>query len=646
MSVLSFPRLHLRGAMSWDPVVSNNDPAVYDEVAARARLAPGERVACFRERMIASTVERGDWNYFGTHRCALEGAHVSGGSLAPGDRGDLLDDGVRDAPVGLVGKLVDIDPTGICSQLFFDDLAVGVPGRPHLRARPRRRMSSRWLNFGRNLIRLPFAGHASAAWQTVFPTTDVEFRRTGESPLLTGLAAALEDPRARGLVLRLSTYRTLYFQNGLLNELEPAADLGQLQRLHERGLPVSNPAYSLVVGTLGVWFDGESESVPEGRRLFSAGPVPVRNAGGWLAAAGPAAAVYHRDLEVLSLDLSNTVPELDRDAEKADFGPLEVAVQTDEDVVGIGRIEPSAYDRPAYEAGAGIVDVDVSGHADVASLLSRGRLLIRVDTPTGRTALLTEQAFAASCDDCNVYLDQDDSRTLVIRVRERGERPSRPLSVLVATYAQAEEGIVFSGVMTVLPVSQDGTASLQVRGEQAGCRHLGYTVFDGGAIPVPPATLPLATADFTSVRTLPFDDELEKTTPDEALTFDFVYTTILSTYDAIAPRMSNILDLADAAAVRTFARRILEVVDPALFESSRYMPVTRDLSRGRRTLLRRFCTLRLTSPTPTETPPPEPPTAARPVELFAAGVAEPGPHGSSERRTAPIGERFDKRALR
>ena len=58
MSVLSFPRLHLRGAMSWDPVVSNNDPAVYDEVAARARLAPGERVACFRERMIAHEMDR------------------------------------------------------------------------------------------------------------------------------------------------------------------------------------------------------------------------------------------------------------------------------------------------------------------------------------------------------------------------------------------------------------------------------------------------------------------------------------------------------------------------------------------------------------------------------------------------------------
>ncbi|MGR6964702.1 hypothetical protein ACU610_09615 [Geodermatophilus sp. URMC 61] len=644
MSVLSFPRLHLRGGMSWDPVVSNNDPAVYDGVAARAMLAPGERVACFRERMIASTVERGDWNYFGTYRCALEGGQVSGGSLAPRDGGDLLGDGVLGAPVGLVGKLVDIDPAGVLSQLFFDELTVGVPGRPHLRARPRRRMSSRWLNFGRNLGELPIAGRASAAWQTVFPTADVELRRTGGSPLLGRLAAALDQPRARGLVLRLSTYRTLYFQNGVLNELEPAADLGQLQRLHERGLPVSNPAYSLVVGTLGVWWDGESESVPDGRRLFSAGPVPVRNAGGRPAAAGPAAAVFHPDEGTLSLDLADTVPELDRDAEKADFGPLEVVVETDDGAVGIGRVEYSAYDRSAYEARAGVVDVDVSGRPDVAALLSRGRLSIRVDAPAGCTELLGERRLTASCDDCNVYLDQDELRTLAIRARECGEPPSRPLSVLVATYVQAED-IVFSGEMTVLPVAEDGTATLEIRGEQPGYRHLGFTVFGEGDIPVPPATLPIATADFTSVRTLPFDDELADATPDEALTFGFVFANVLSTYDAIAPRMSNVLDLSSAEAVRTFARRILEVVDPALFESSRYMPVTRDLSRGGRTLLRRFCTLQLTSPGPARVPAPEPPTAAEAGADRADGRGEPGPSGPGGLRTAPLGEPFDKRAL-
>src|SRR5512144_481820 len=169
MSILSFPRVHLRGVMSWDPIVSNNDPANYDAVAARAMLAPGEGVQCFRERMIASTQERGDWNYFGTHVCALEGVHVTGGSLSSGDADNFLDDGLRDVPVHLAGKLVDIDPAGLFSQLFFDEFTMGIAGRPHLRARPSRRMSSRWLNFGRNLSRLPIAGRASAAWQTVFP---------------------------------------------------------------------------------------------------------------------------------------------------------------------------------------------------------------------------------------------------------------------------------------------------------------------------------------------------------------------------------------------------------------------------------------------------------------------------------------------
>ncbi len=81
----------------------------------RARLAPGETVSCFRQRMIASTVQRGDWNYFGTHVCALEQGRVTGGSPAPG-HGDVHDDPLVDSPVELVGKLVDIDPTGFARR--------------------------------------------------------------------------------------------------------------------------------------------------------------------------------------------------------------------------------------------------------------------------------------------------------------------------------------------------------------------------------------------------------------------------------------------------------------------------------------------------------------------------------------------------
>jgi hypothetical protein len=289
--------------------------------------------------------------------------------------------------------------------------------------------------------------------------------------------------------------------------------------------------------------------------------------------------------------------------------------------------------------------VDVSGHSDVASLLSEGRLSVRAYAPAGPTVLLNERELTASCDDCNVYLDQGETRTLVIRVRDRGEQASRPLSVLVATYFQADD-IVFSGEMTVLPVTADGTAVFDTRAEEPGYRHYGFTVFAGNDAPMPPATLRIATAEFTSVRTLPFDDELEAATPDQALTFDLIYTTILSTYDAIAPRMSNIIDLSDAAAVRTFARRILQVADPDLFETGRYMPVTRDLSRGSRTLLRRFCRLQLIPPASTDVLAPEPTTSGPTVDRLTDARVESGPVAPGELRVTPIGEQFDKRALR
>ena len=101
------------------------------------------------------------------------------------------------------------------------------------------------------------------------------------------------------------------------------------------------------------------------------------------------------------------------------------------------------------------MDVDVSAHPDVASLSIDGALSLSVDTPAGPTVLLAERELSAFCDDCNVYLDQDEVHTLVIQARERGEVPARPLSILVAWYDAA---MGFTGEMTVLPMSADGTA--------------------------------------------------------------------------------------------------------------------------------------------------------------------------------------------
>jgi hypothetical protein len=99
----------------------------------------------------------------------------------------------------------------------------------------------------------------------------------------------------------------------------------------------------------------------------------------------------------------------------------------------------------------------------------------------------------------------------------------------------------------------------------------------------------------------------------------------LQTYDAITPRMSTVIRLDDPAAVMTFARRFKEVTSAEFLESRRYMPITWELSRGKRKLLHRFCDLML-SAAPTEAP-----RAARPL--------------AAEEAPAPREEKLEKRAL-
>jgi hypothetical protein len=622
MSVLAFPRIYFRGVVSWDPNVANNDPRVYDLVTARVGLQPGETTADFRRRMIETTRQRGDWNYYGSHTCTFERVQVTGGELRPGS-GLLQGDALLYSPVDLVGKLVDIDPTSIASQLFFDELSLGVAGRPHLLARPRRRMSSRWLHFSRNLGRLPIAGGASANWQAVFPMEGLEFVRGQESALLGGLEEALRARGARGLMLRFNTYRTVYFQNGLRNPLEPAATPEELQRLHAQGKPVPNPAYSLVVGVLGPWFDGERESVPGGRLLIPVGVAPVRNALDAPAACGLSVVEFEPTSKTLSIDLSSAIPELNPEVEKADFGPLSLVLTRDGQDLELARLEPASYNRAAYEARAGIVDVHVPRLQDAEATLAGGTLSLRA---TGQP-LLAEQELVVASDDCNVYLDEGEQRTLTLRVRERGAVPQAPLSVQVAFY---DFTLQHTGTTQVLPVSAEGAATLELRGEAPGLLHLAFTAFRGDSEPAPPDFLPIDGAEFTSVRTLPFDDALEAGTPDSALTWDFIYTHVLQPYDALTPRMSNVIRLDDPDAVRTFARRFKEVTSEALLESRRYMPITRDLSRGKRKLLHRYCDLVLSAP-PTVVAPTAPPLAAR----AAAAPAQPAPEKPLEKRALP-----------
>jgi hypothetical protein len=625
VSVLAFPRLYLKGEMSWDPSVANNDSTTYDSDTAGAVFGDAEDADAFRARMIRDSVQRGDWNYFGTHRCTLEGATVVGGSVDPGTA-DATGDPMIAAPVRLIGKLVDIDPYGIVSQVFFDELLVGVPGRPHLRARPRRRMVARWLSFSRNRgpADVAIAGRAAAAWQAVFRAEDIEIVRADGSPLLSALAAALEQESTVGLMLRLSTYNTRYFTRAVGPEGVPqsgiAAAIDALAARHAAGEVVSNPAYSNVVGTLGLWLAGDSEAAVSGRHLLPVAPPPPP-APPVLAA--PAAAEFHPSAGILSMDLSNAVPEIAADLSKPNLGTITVSVTRGATTTELGTIEPSAYARSAYEARGGIVDVGVG---NATELVRDGRLELRIGDAVAvadRQLIAQERELVAYCDDACLYLQDGETRHVSVTVRERGGVPISSLSLTAAAYGDPP-GVV---VRDPLPVSAIGTVAVPVGGGARVVEHLGLTVTPAGSAVSVPATLSLGTAQFLSVRTLPADDDLAAV-PDEDLSWALVFEKVLRHYHAVTPRMSTILDLSDRDAVRTFAARILEVTDvddaarnPPPFESARYMPVTRDLSANRMQLLRRYCATVLAEPLPAG--PPERTAVASPE-----GLAVTAPEGS------------------
>src|SRR5262249_42957790 len=127
MSVLETPRLYFRGRVTWDPIVTNNQPQQYDEDNSKTVFdSSTDAVAAFRKAAIQAVIDGGNWNPHGTHRATLYETFITGV-----DRGDgpNADDAVVKAPVGLIGMLVDLEPFGaFSSQIFFDAMSFGIEG--------------------------------------------------------------------------------------------------------------------------------------------------------------------------------------------------------------------------------------------------------------------------------------------------------------------------------------------------------------------------------------------------------------------------------------------------------------------------------------------------------------------------------------
>lgn len=553
MSVLETPRIYFCGQTTFDPVTTNNYPRNYDEMGAQTVMTPDGAVQPFRDAAITDVTSNGNWNPHGTYRSRFFDTKVVGVDVGSGTS---TQDEFVGAPVHFLGMLVDLEPYGSqSSQLFFDQISFGVDGGCQVEANCSLRMIARQINFARNPTFSCIAGVASVVWQTSFPKGASLPLYARGSQAIAALSRALDDDDVLGLTVRWNAYRTVYYDDIDCRNGNPAMtqQSSALQQKLRGGGFQPNPARSRVVGVLGLWRKGDAPQVIGDRGLIQSAAPGIATSSARLASSA------------LVVDLGNSIPETGPDLTKANLGTLGVFAGDTQ----IAALQPSDYDRAAYEQSAGIVTLPLSPASQ--QLAQTADLSIR---DANGIVLLQESALHVCEITPNVYLNQGDPATLQVQVLSRG------------VPAPAGVAVHWVNTSTSSPTSEitltdtNGIAALSVAG--ASSNLVGQIdCYVASTTTPPPTEVNTQQTAYLWVRTLPADDNVGRLSP----TWENVYQNVLYNWHAMAPCMDNWLRLDDPQQVAAYATVIRQLTDPANFEKQRFMPVTRDLTAGQRTLL-------------------------------------------------------------
>ncbi|MGC1497447.1 MAG: hypothetical protein WA790_16715 [Sulfitobacter sp.] len=583
MSVLEIPRIYFGGEIAWDPVTTNNypvtsAPAAYDEDGCEATLnqtnVNASKVAGFRKAAIDEVVSSGNWNPDGTYRSPFFNTQITG--VDTGNGLDTTDPFVT-APVDFTGMLVDAEPYGAySSQLFFDDISFGIDGGCRVFGKRMQRFSDRYINFSANPNNSMIAGVASVMWQTCLPKDEGLLINTYGSAALDALEGMMSDDDVMGVMVRFCTYRTVYYDDPTLsNGSDATAAAGAaLQAKLTAGGFQPNPARSKLVGTIGLWRRADAVHEPGDRALLTTN-YPITDG---MPARSPAicgTAFARVGTDRITLDLSNCIPAKNRDAEKVDLNDLTLVAADPAPAVAVmevATIPYSAYNQAAYDATSGIIDIAID--PGLAETLSGMNLSLKSATAT----YLQEAPLRAISDTPNCYLDEGTSGSTTVQVYERGQPAGAGIAVTMSELGASQP--------TAVNLTTDAQGQVHFP-LSASAGNVTGLVFQPGPNP----TLPVTNSKFSTqlytymyLRVLPADADIAAL----PATWDNVHNHVLANWEAMAPCMDNWLPLGDEAKVRAFAPIIKKLTDPANFEDFRFMPVTRDMTPGQRTLLYKF----------------------------------------------------------
>lgn len=345
---------------------------------------------------------------------------------------------------------------------------------------------------------------------------------------------------------------------------------------------------------------------------------------------GPIVASIDFVANVISLDLNSTMPEngtpgeWPSDLSKANFGTLDFGAMVNGSFTSVTTIPYDQYAQAAYEASAGIIDLALPP-ASKALLQSGVPLALKVN---GAVALL-ELPLSAQTDSRGIYLDQGQQTTFAVTAYDLG-LPAANANVLVAQYdanlaliptngsplvafTNGDQEPVTSGSVTtnvtLVTCDANGVATIGIQSVAPGFAVLAFYPYTGPLLPSPPAALPLPPpallgpgstisgsityAFYATVRVLPFDDAVPQqfvdvwnatTDPDSA--WRFLYQEVLYIYDMLFNVMLEYVNLGSRSAVEANLSGIWAAISTQYVGESTYaMPITRDLSAGKRLTL-------------------------------------------------------------
>nr|AGS49410.1 hypothetical protein [uncultured bacterium esnapd4]QEO74996.1 omn21 [uncultured bacterium] len=527
MSYLGFPRLNFAGTFQSDICTVNNIPPYYDNNMFEPR---------FQWRMNMPDYN-GLWHPKGSNAIRLTDVRITSGSLPDGNllttraQDPLIGCRVADDDLRAHGKFVDLDPQNqMVSELYGVRMRI-LDGE------------------GNEVLRGDFAPS---------PVDDVWLRarlpsgRFDPSGSYQSVLTGLQWGEVRSPVLqaiRAATTGDMLSVKMVMDSVEDGVEHWP-----------DNVTYGRIVGSIGPHLAGEPRQFVAGRRLRKAADSPLN----------PAPCRVDEAASAVFVDLGNSTPTTARGGPLVDLGPLNlVALGPEPKVLApLTGTEPAAYERTAGIA---------------VAKLTREQLEIARNTPlairkavTGET-LLAENADATylRCDKVVFRLHPGKSQataTTVVHATKFG-RPAAGVEVFLGT---GKEPAAF-GFPKKVTTGPDGRALISLSGKDPGNPRKWV---DGVAVECPYGFTADAKEPEGQLAVRIFDPCPVPANP----TWVRNVQPILQQYSNLYPSMNAILDLGNYNHVvrhQTYIRRTL-LAPP---ESPNHMPVTRDLSPGRRDMI-------------------------------------------------------------